>query len=204
MPGRLPWDTPPPPLPTSPPSAPAPPGLVLPPLPAVGPAESRRGLRADEVFPQLLAAAPSLFPGFPRLSQGHCRARGRASLVWGLGTEPCPFPDEMRLRPEVCAGSQPFSFWAPRAGGSAPVVVAVVTAASLRTTGISEVLAEQSLENPVCAMGTWSLLSPAFIPSHPAHPPAYLFAHFPFSLALLSHRRLEGSHHWGLRDVPIP
>lgn len=59
--------------------------------------------------PQLLAAARSLFPRSPLLSGGGlCGARGTASLVGGLGTEPVPSQPGCCGGPS-CVDSHPFA-----------------------------------------------------------------------------------------------
>ena len=198
LPGRLPWDIP---RPRVPPRLPArlplrdrccPSSLLLaPPSPEAGSARAK----ISRSFWRLHRSRASL------VFEGLCQARGRTSLVRGLGTGPCSFPAERLRRPEVCAASQLIALWAARAGKSAPVVVAVVTAASLRTTSVSEVLAEQPLENRVCAAGT--LPSPRLYFFSSLHAPVFVFPHFPFLLALLSHRWLEVTYLSALRDMPV-
>lgn len=198
LPGRLPWDIP---RPRVPPRLPAcltlrdqccPSSLPLvPPSPEAGSARPK----ISRSFWRQHRSRASL------VSEGPCQARGRTSLVRGLGTGPCSFPAERLRRPEVRAGSQLVALWAARAGKSAPVVVAVVTAASLRATSVSEVLGEQPLENSVCAAGT--LPSPRLYFFSSVHAPVFVFPHFPFLLALLSHRWLEVTHLSAPRDMPV-
>lgn len=76
-----------------------------PPLPLVGPSESRRGLCSSEVFPRLRIALPSLFWA-PRSSAGQ---EGSQPNLGTLGAGPCPFPAEMLQRSEACADSYPFA-----------------------------------------------------------------------------------------------
>lgn len=129
LPGRFPWDIPRP--------------RVPPRLPACLPLRDQccpSSLPLVPPSPEAGSARPKISRSFWRqhrsraslVSEGPCQARGRTSLVRGLGTGPCSFPAERLRRPEVRAGSQLVALWAARAGKSAPVVVAVVTAASLR------------------------------------------------------------------------
>lgn len=88
----------------------------------------------------------------------------------------------------------------PRALRSAPVVVAVVIAAPLRATGVSEVWAEQRFGEP--SGSCRNLRSPGlyFLPS--LHTLQGTSFHMPPS-PLLSYRWLEGTHLSALRDMPM-
>lgn len=103
----------------------------------------------------------------------------------------------------MCAGVPALC---PPAPESLPVVVVVVTAASLWATSVSEVLAEQPLENQLrLCYGNlvWTSLVFLLLPPPPSHPPVYLSLHLSFSPALLSHRWLVGDTSLALRDKPV-
>lgn len=114
--------------------------------------------------------------------------------VWAQGPAPS------QRRPDVCADSQLQALRAPRALRSAPVVVAVVTAAPLRATGVSEVWAEQRLGEPSESCRNPTQPRTLFL-TILAHPPGYLFPQVPFSPALL---QMAGEAHFSaLRDMPV-
>lgn len=74
---------------------------------------------------------------------------------------------------------------------------------SLWATSVSEVLAEQPLENQLrLCYGNLVWTSLVFLLPR-SHPPMYLSLHLSFSPALLSHRWLVGDTSLALRDKPV-
>lgn len=133
------------------------------------------------------------------LREGSAGQKGEPASFGAWGRGPGPFPPRRR-RGRRCVRS-PSSL--PSGPESLHVVVAVVTAASLRATSISEVLAEQALENQPCLCYGNPVGTQPGGPSHPCTPSSVPLSPCIFLPSPALPQMPLGDTSLALRDKPV-